>query len=110
MKSVTPQSLKILTFVGLFCVSIPFSILGLWIHAFNLGTTQIERVEIFNKYFPEFLNRRFDTALLSVAFCILTIILSIISLTLPGKLWKALNIIILVFSILLFLMNLFQMM
>ena len=109
-KTLTPQLLKILTFVGLLCLSVPLSILGLWIYAFNLGDSQTNRIAIFNSYFPNFLHGRFDTTYLSVAFCILAIILSSISLKLSGKLWKVLNIIILVFSILLLLLNLFSMM
>jgi hypothetical protein len=110
MKQQTPRSPKILTIVGLICLFVPILILGLWIHAFNLGTTQIERVEIFTSYFPGFLQDIFAITFLSMAFCILTIILSSIALKLPGKLWKAMNIVILVFSLLLLLMNLFQMM
>ena len=110
MKSRTPHQLKILTFVGLFCLFIPFSILELWIHSFNLGTTQSERVEIFHKYFPEFLHGRFDTTFLSIAFCVLAILLCSFSLSLPGKFWKVLNIIVLVFSVLLLFLNLFSMM
>ena len=110
MKTLTPKILKILTFTGLFCLSIPLSLCGLWIHAFNLGDNQPARVAIFNTYLPDFLHGRFDTTFLSIAFCVLAIILSSISLTLSGKLWKILNIIILVLSILLLLLNLFSMM
>ena len=110
MKSLTHRSLKILTFVGLFSLSSPLSIFGLWKHAFNLGDNQTDRVAIFKSYFPDFLNGRWDITYLSIAFCISAIILSSISLKLPGKLWKALNIIILVFSILLLSLNLFSMM
>ena len=110
MKSLTHLSLKTLTVLGLICLFVPILILGLWIHAFNLGTTQIERVAIFNNYFPDSLDGRWDITFLSMAFCISAIILSNISMKLPGKLWKALNIIILVFSILLLSLNLFSMM
>jgi hypothetical protein len=110
MKALTPHLLKILTLAGFFILSIPLSILGLWIHAFNLGNIQADRVAIFDRYFPDFLKGRWDTTILSIAFCILSIILSSISLTLSGKLWKILNIITLVFSILLLLLNLFSMM
>ena len=110
MKSLTPHRLKIFTFVGLFCLSIPITLFALWIHAFNLGRNQIERVEIYKGYFPNFLQTRFATTLLSINFCVLSIILSSIIIKTPLKLWKALNILILVFSCLLLFMNLFSMM
>jgi hypothetical protein len=110
MKSLTPHSLKILTFVGLFFLLIPISLMGLWIYAFNLGTTQIERDEIYSRFFPGFLLSGYTLAYLSLVFCIIAIILSSMSLSLKGKLWKASNIIILVFSSLLLLLNLFQLM
>ena len=110
MKPLTPKLLKILTFIGLICLSIPLSIIGLWVHAFNLGDNQINRVEIFNTYFPDFLHGIYSTTLLSIAFCIVAIVLSSICLRLSEKLWKILNIVILVISISLLLLNLFSMM
>ncbi|MDP2176221.1 MAG: hypothetical protein Q8K70_09975 [Bacteroidota bacterium] len=109
-KILTPFRLKILTFIGLLCFSIPLSIFILWQYAYNMGDNQFNRVEIFKSYFPNFLQERYDTAYLSLAFCLLSIILSSLSLKLSGYLWKTLNIIILVLAILLMLLNLFQMM
>jgi hypothetical protein len=105
----TPQLMKILTFIGLLCLFIPVLILGLWIHAFNLGDSQANSVAIFNNYFPDFLQGRYATAYLSIVLCILAIIISSINLKSSGKIWKV-NIIILVFSSLLLFLNLFQMM
>ena len=110
MKSLTPRSLKLLTLLGLIFLFVPILIWGLWIQAFNLGTTQIKRVAIFNNYFPDFLDGKWDITLLNMAFCLTAIILSSISLKLPGKLWKGLNFIILVLSILMLSLNLFSMM
>jgi len=110
MKPLTPKLLKILTFIGLFCLSIPLIIIGLWVHAFNLGDNQNNRVEIFNTYFPDFLHGIYSTTLLSIAFCVAAIILSIICLKVSEKMWKILNIAILVISISLFLFNIFSMM
>lgn len=105
----TPKFLKILTFAGLLCISIPILIEGLWIHAFNLGDSQANSVAIFNSYFPEFLHGRYVTAYLSIVFCILAIIISSINLKSSGKIWKV-NMIILVSGSLLLFLNLFQMM
>ncbi len=102
--------LKILSFVGLIFSAFPIIILGLWIHSFNHGTTQAERVSLFDNYFPESLRGRFDTAYLSIAFCILSMISAIVSLRLPGKIWKVMNIIVLCLSGVLFFLNLFSMM
>lgn len=110
MKTLTPRSLKISTFIGLFSLSISLLIFVLWQRAFNLGHNQTDRVAIFRSYFPDFLNGRGTTTYLSIAFLITAIILSSISLKLPGKLWKVLNYIIIVFSIFLLLLNLFTMM
>ena len=110
MKSSKKFLLKTATFISLLCLSIPISIYGLWINAFNMGTSQVERVSIFNSYFPDFLHGRWHTTYLGITFCVLAIILSSISLKMSGKLWRALNIIILIFGSLLLLLNLFSMM
>jgi len=106
-KILTHERLKVLTFLGLACLFIPILIIGLWMRAFNLGDNQIDRVAIFNNYFPGFLQGQYSTTYLSLISCLLAIILSSISLKLPGKLWKALNILILIFASLLFLLNVF---
>ena len=110
MKKSNQFLLKTLTFVSLTFLSITLLIYGLWIHAFNLGTTQSERVSIYKNYFPDFLFGRWDISYLSITFCIAAIILSSICLKLSGKLWKTLNIIILILSSLLLLLNLFSLM
>lgn len=107
--TLTPRLLKLLTFSGLVCVSIPILIQGLWIHAFNSGINQAERLITFNKSLPDFLHGRYSVNYLSIAFCILAIIISSINIKSSGIIWKA-NMIILVFSSLLLLLNLFQMM
>jgi len=108
--TLTPRLLKIFLFAGLFCLSIPVSIYGLWIHAANLGHNQAERVLLFKSYFPDYLKGRFDTTLLSIFFCILAIILCSTSMSLSGKFWKIINYIILIPSSLLLFLNLFSMM
>ena len=108
-KFFTVKLLKFMTFIGLFCLSVPILIFGLWIYAWNTSVSQPEAVAIFNSYLPDFLAARYATAYLSLVFCLLAIILSSISMKLPGKFWKF-NMIILIFSVLLLLLNLFQMM
>jgi hypothetical protein len=105
----TPQLMKILTLVGLLFLLIPLSIMGLWIHAFNVGDGHANSIAIFNSYFPVFLSGRFATAYLSIVFCILAIIISSTNLKSSGIIWRV-NMIILVFSSLLMFLNLFIMM
>lgn len=109
-KIFTPKLLKILTFLGLLCLSIPLSLQGLWIYAFNQAANQADRVAIFNSYLPEFQLGRYTPTFLGAAFCLLAIILSSVSLKLSGKLWKSFNIVTLVVSSLLLLLHLFQLM
>ena len=108
MKTSNPRHAKILTFLGLIILSIPLSMQILWIYVFNLGTNQAERVENYHIYFPAFLHGKFGLTYLSMALVILAIILASIGLKLSGKIWKALNIIIMAFSILLLLLNIFS--
>lgn len=110
MKSLNHTQLKILTLVSIIFLLIPFSIYALWIYVFDLGTTQAERVAIYKDYFPDFFHGRWDTTILSIIFCVSAIGLSSICLNVSEKLWKVINIIILVLSSGLLLLNLFSMM
>jgi hypothetical protein len=110
MKTLTKISFKILTLLSLICLLIPLSIYALWIYVNDLGTTQAERVSVFKTYFPDFLNSRWSTTLLSIFFLIVAIIFSSNNLKLTEKKWKILNVIILVISSLLLFLNLFSMM
>ena len=110
MKSSNETQLKAFTLLGLICCLIPLSIYSLWIYVFDLGTTQAERVSIFKDYFPDLLEGRWSTTLLSIAFCSLAIIFSGMSMKLSEKPWKVINSVILILSGLLLLLNLFSMM
>ena len=83
---------------------------GLWVYAFKLGSTQAERVTIFKDYFPDFLNGRWDTTFISIAFCVVAILLSTLNLKKLKNFWRTLNILIVVISSLLLFLNLFSMM
>ena len=101
---------KISTLISLICLIIPFSIYSLWIYVFNLGTTQAERVSVFKDYFPDFLDGRWSTTIFSIIFSISAVILSSINLKHLKKIWKLINIIILILSGILLFLNLFSMM
>lgn len=110
-----PQLLKLLTLGGILCVSIPISFQLLWIYAFNSGTTQADRVEIFENYFPEFLYGALSY--FSLTLCIMAIIFSSICLVVMKRkqfkivqLLNKVNSLILVLSCLLLLLNVWQLM
>ena len=92
----TPSVLKILFLLGILFSVVPLAIWGLWIYVFNLSDNHTDRVAIYESYFPAFLHGRYPIALLIVAFCVLSIILSSISLKLSGTICKTLNIFILI--------------
>ena len=89
---------------------ISLSLFLLWIYAFEQGNSQIDRVNIFNSYFPEFLHGRFTKTYFSIALCVLSIVLSSKSLALKNTLMKTSNIIIMIISGILLCLNLFSMM
>lgn len=101
---------KILTLISLTCLIIPFSIYSLWLYVYNLGTTQAERVSVFKDYFPDFLDGRWSTTIISLIFSISAVILSSINLKYLRGLWKLINILIIILSSILLFLNLFSMM
>lgn len=110
MKHPNNKHLKTLSLVSLLYMLIPASILGLWIYVCDVVATHTERVVAFKSYFPDFLHGRWDTTLLSMSFCLSSIILSSKGLKLPGKFWWTLNTSILTISSLLLFLNLWSMM
>ena len=81
----------------------------LWIRAFNAGTSQPERVQIFLSYFPTFLSQDAITLIVAI-FCVAAIVISSICLRLKGIGWKILNIVIIVGSGIRLLLTLFWLM
>lgn len=101
--------LKLLTILGILFIFIPILIQGLWIYASQSGTTPSQSIAIFNSYFPDFLQG--SMGYLSLIFCLMAIIISIICLNSSmSKLYETLHKIILSVSTLFLLLNLFQMM
>lgn len=101
---------NILTLISLICLMIPFSIYTLWIYVFNLGTSQAERVADFKNYFPDFLDGRWSSTIVSIIFCISAVILSSINLKHLKRTWYLMNILIILLSNMLLFLNLFSMM
>jgi hypothetical protein len=110
MKNRNQTKWKILTLISLICLIIPFLIYSLWIYVFNLGTTQAERVSIFKAYFPDFLEGRWSTTIISVIFSVSAIIISRINLKYLKGIWNLINILILILSSMMLFLNLVSMM
>lgn len=100
--------LKILTLLSFVCFSIPFTIYGIWIFSFNLGTTQAEKASIFKAHFPDFLDGRWTLTILSVIFSLTAIVISS-SIRQLKKTWKSANFLIIIISSILLFLNLFSM-
>lgn len=100
--------LKVLTLLSFVCFSIPFSIYGIWIFSFNLGTTQAERTSIFKAHFPDFLDGRWRLTILSIIFSLTAIVISS-SIKQLKKTWKTVNFLIIMISSILLFLNLFSM-
>ncbi|OFY08185.1 MAG: hypothetical protein A2X05_15435 [Bacteroidetes bacterium GWE2_41_25] len=109
-KRLSPLHLKIFSVTGIIFILIPVSIFALWIYSANTETTQADSVEISNSYFPDFLQGRFDTIILSPTISDIAIILAIIGLKLPGKIRQNINLVILKVGSLLIFLNPFSMM
>jgi hypothetical protein len=109
-KSLIVSHLKTMTFIGLSFLIIPLSIFGIWFYSASARDTQSERVKIFKGFFPEFLQGTNDISYLTIIFCFLAIITSILCLQYSKKSWWKINMITLVFSSLLTLISLFGLM
>ena len=110
MKQLNTRILKTFAILALIATSVPVTIMALWIKAANLGNTHAERVAIFYSYLPEFLHGRWNATYMSIAFCILALLLSGKSMKLSCRWWRAFNILILTVSGVLLFLNLFSMM
>lgn len=107
--TLSPHLLKLLTILSILFLSIPVLIQGIWIYAINSGTTHSDSVNIFDSYFPDFLQGSMDY--ISLIFFLMAIIISIICLNSSmSKFYDTLHKIILSVSTLLLLLILFQMM
>ncbi|PHN02901.1 hypothetical protein [Flavilitoribacter nigricans] len=101
---INPRRCKITTFIGLFFLAIPIYLFVMWLYAAQIGTTQPERVAIFQNYLPAFLEGRYTASYLGFGASVLAVISSATSLKLPEKKWKVINSVVLALGILLLLM------
>ncbi len=109
-KVLTPKRLKILSVFGFISFAIPFSAYILWVYAASQGATHLEKRAIYNSYFPDFLQEPFTITYYSIVFCLLACLFSTVGLELSGKLWKAMNVVVLTLSVLLLFLLVFSLM
>jgi len=102
--------LKLLTGISFISILIPLLFWVLWIYCFNSKSNQADRVEMYNSYFPEFLNGRYTISLISLLLCFLGIILSAIYWRKKTLLLKSITLISLIAGILLMILSLFSLM
>jgi hypothetical protein len=108
MKAINQTRSKILTLISVICLFIPVIIYILWLHAINIGKTQKESVIVFRDYFPDFLNGRYDTTIISIIFSFIAVILTAKNLNDSKRLWRFLNIIVLGLGSILLFLNFFS--
>ena len=102
---------KILTWSAALILTLPIYIFALWGYASEQGDDQAARREVFYSFFPEFMHAGHFVTYLSISFCILSILLIVLSNTnhgLPGIAWKVFHIILMILSLLLLLLNIFS--
>ena len=110
MERLNQNKLKLQTVLGLLTFSIPLSIYALWIYTINTGSTHLENVALFKNYFPEFLQGRWNTTLISIFFCGLAIFFCRNTLKISNKYWKTVSVLIFFLSCLFLFLNVFSMM
>lgn len=91
ISSPNSRRLIILTGLGFICLLISLAILFLWIHAFDQGSSQQERVQIYLSYFPSFLGQ-IGVTIIEVLLALNAIVFGGIGRRLRGFGWKLLNV------------------
>jgi hypothetical protein len=111
MKKLTDKQSKISAIIGIILFLIPLSFQIIWFWIFFLYDNQAERVEKFKIILPTFFYREPRNATwLFIVFCLVAIILLLISLKQRNILLRILSIVTLVLSNLMLLLLLFSLM
>lgn len=109
-KTSSSPLLKIMTFIGILFFLIPLSLFALWQYVWDPTLPQVDNVAAFTSYLPEFLKEPNRVAYISLIFCLAAIILNSVCLKLTGTFWKTVNLLFLILSSLLMLLNIWQLM
>jgi hypothetical protein len=100
---------KVLTLFSLLCLSVPVYLFIIWISIFDKADTQVERVEIYNSYLPNFMGNTTISTLLSILFSAAAAVLAVFSLKTSNRVLSAVNILLLIVAGLVFILNVWSM-
>lgn len=89
---------------------IPLFFYALWIYVINQTNGYPEDVNLYNSYFPDFLQGRFATTILSIILCFIAVLLNGKNLKNPNPILRILSWFVVIVGGLLGFLNLFSMM
>ena len=101
---------KSITILGLLLALIPARIYALWIYCSTISKTQPEAVALFKTYFAPYLQGRYDTIYLGIAFAMISLAISQYTLSRTNGIWKYLNLTAIILASAMLLLNLFGLM
>ena len=106
--SSTTNQVKKSTLFSLLLALIPITLLLLWIYSAEKADSHAEVLFMYLSYFPAFLNGRSTLTILSVLFSFTAILLSASLISYSQAVWKVLNVLIMITSSVILLLNLWS--
>jgi ABC-type uncharacterized transport system YnjBCD permease subunit len=100
------KKLRLLTTLALLSFAFPVYALTSWILAANKSNDIQVSKELFLNAFPEVIQHSGTISLLSIMCCVIAVILGYISRKVSGIFWNKLNLLVIVLSLILFMLNL----
>lgn len=110
MDQFSAKQLKAFSLAGIFLGSIPVVLFVLWIYANSITEGYPDNVELFNSYFPTWLQGRWSTTYLSLVCCVLCMTACGIGLQLKIRGWRVVNRIFVIIAAFMMCLNLWSMM
>lgn len=104
------QVFNILTGVAFVSILIPILFWALWIYCCNEQTDHMERVKMYNSYFPEFMTGRYTISFISLLLSLLGLILSITAHSKANSSLKPLNLSLIIVGGIMMMLTLFSLM
>jgi len=101
---------KWLTGLSILLFAVPLYFFILWIYCFEQAETQTARKNLFDSMVPEFLNGRYHTVYMGLFCGICAIVISSFVVTQSVKVWRVINILVVIFSLILVGINLMSLM
>lgn len=100
--------LKVYSIIGWIFYLFPLVVMILWIVSVYSGSTEIERAVIFNSYFPEFMTQNRIIPITSTVFSLIAIVFCTMGLKVEAKGMTIINIFVIIFALLVFVLNIFS--